>query len=337
VDPAQPQIIQPDHAPAATVQPPSPVYPQPSSPQDQFSQPMQPLQLNQPQASVVMGGQPSLPSNPQAPDQGGKSFLVTFLLSLFLGSLGIDRFYLGKIGTGILKLLTAGGLGIWATIDLILILTNHIKAKDGTALAGYEKNRKTAVIVLVAWVIVSAAFTILIFSVLSNFLSNALHSTGNVNGPVTSLNSDGSNGLSSTPLGSTATANSFAVKIAGVTINPQYKGDAPSAGMQYVEVDITQTNNGKYNNNVTGGFTYQTSAGKEYLGANTSGTSPAPDKNVTLVGKDLLVADFLNAGQSDTKALVFQVPQGDKGDGKLIWHAIDFEISSPRLAMYDLK
>ena len=42
-----------------------------------------------------------------------KEWLVTLLLNLFLGSLGVHRFYVGKIGTGILQLITLGGCGIW--------------------------------------------------------------------------------------------------------------------------------------------------------------------------------------------------------------------------------
>jgi TM2 domain-containing membrane protein YozV len=46
--------------------------------------------------------------------------LVTMLLSMILGQLGIDRFYRGQIGLGVLKLLTAGGAGIWWLIDAII-------------------------------------------------------------------------------------------------------------------------------------------------------------------------------------------------------------------------
>jgi len=51
----------------------------------------------------------------------GKDWLVALLLSVFVGSLGIDRFYLGYTGLGILKLITLGGCGIWALIDIVLI------------------------------------------------------------------------------------------------------------------------------------------------------------------------------------------------------------------------
>lgn len=58
-----------------------------------------------------------------------KSKTTAALLSFFLGGIGIDRFYLGNIGLGIGKLLTLGGLGIWALADFIYILTGN--AKDG--------------------------------------------------------------------------------------------------------------------------------------------------------------------------------------------------------------
>lgn len=65
-----------------------------------------------------------------------KDWLVTLLLSLFLGSLGVHRFYVGKIGTGILQLLTLGGCGIWTLIDVIMIATGNFKDKDGYEIKG---------------------------------------------------------------------------------------------------------------------------------------------------------------------------------------------------------
>lgn len=77
----------------------------------------------------------------------GKDFLVASLLSLFLGGLGVDRFYIGKIGTGILKLITFGGFGIWYLVDLIIILTGNMKDNTGKLLINRERNLKTALIV----------------------------------------------------------------------------------------------------------------------------------------------------------------------------------------------
>ncbi len=59
-----------------------------------------------------------------------KGFVPTVLLCFFLGAFGIHRFYVGKIGTGILMLLTLGGLGIWALIDFIMIVCGSFKDKQ---------------------------------------------------------------------------------------------------------------------------------------------------------------------------------------------------------------
>ena len=58
-------------------------------------------------------------------------WLALFLLTFFVGILGVHRFYVGKIGTGVLMLITLGGLGIWFLVDLLLVVTGQFTNKDG--------------------------------------------------------------------------------------------------------------------------------------------------------------------------------------------------------------
>ncbi len=53
------------------------------------------------------------------------NWVLTLIMSIIFGQLGVDRFIMGHIGLGILKLLTLGGCGIWWLIDVILIATKH--------------------------------------------------------------------------------------------------------------------------------------------------------------------------------------------------------------------
>jgi TM2 domain-containing membrane protein YozV len=66
-----------------------------------------------------------------------RKWLVALLLSIFLGGLGIDRFYLGYIGLGILKFITLGGCGIWSLIDVVLIAMNKLPDANGQPLEKY--------------------------------------------------------------------------------------------------------------------------------------------------------------------------------------------------------
>lgn len=53
------------------------------------------------------------------------NWILVLVMSVVFGGLGVDRFIMGKIGTGILKLITFGGFGIWWLVDVILIATKH--------------------------------------------------------------------------------------------------------------------------------------------------------------------------------------------------------------------
>lgn len=61
-----------------------------------------------------------------------KNKLTAILLAIFTGGFGVDRFYLGYTGLGVVKLLTAGGFGIWSLIDLIRICTGSLRPADGS-------------------------------------------------------------------------------------------------------------------------------------------------------------------------------------------------------------
>ncbi|BAU32592.1 TM2 domain-containing protein [Microcella alkaliphila] len=91
---------------------------------------------------------PPTPTAATAPvPVGQKSFLLTWIFALFLGLFAVDRFYLGKIGTAIAKLLTLGGLGVWVLVDLILVLAGKQTDKSGARLDGYDQYKLVAIIV----------------------------------------------------------------------------------------------------------------------------------------------------------------------------------------------
>lgn len=73
--------------------------------------------------------------------QGEKSLIIATLLSVVFfvtGISGLHRFYVGKIGTGILQLVTLGGIGIWAIIDLIVLVTGNFRDANGNPVTKWQ-------------------------------------------------------------------------------------------------------------------------------------------------------------------------------------------------------
>jgi len=87
-----------------------------------------------------------------------KDFVMAFLLSWLLGVVGADRFYLGYTGLGIAKLLTFGGLGLWAYIDVALLSFGKMRDKRNVPLRGYESNK--------SWVRILAILHLLFFGLI---------------------------------------------------------------------------------------------------------------------------------------------------------------------------
>lgn len=115
------------------------------------------------------------------PKTARKAYLTTVWLSLFLGALGADRFYLGKWRSGLLKLITLGGLGFWLIIDAVLIIIGRVKDINGHKLLGFKINSVTIKFSGLILVVMLTATTI--FEVItppSSTQSNGNY--GNING-----------------------------------------------------------------------------------------------------------------------------------------------------------
>lgn len=110
-----------------------------------------------------------------------KSFTTALLLSFFLGWLGVHRFYTGYLGIGIAQVLTLGGCGLWAFIDLLCIAFNNYKDNNGNQLKDYNKVLGTVIAIL------SIIFSL--FAIASEFNDSKTSTTAN-NAVTTETNYD---------------------------------------------------------------------------------------------------------------------------------------------------
>ena len=109
---------------------------------------------------------PSNVSSPQAtPALSSKTYENTVVLAFFFGFYGVDRFYLGKVGTGILKLLTLGGLTVWYFIDLLYAAYGETRDKEGKLLKG--SNEPHTLIQVLATIYTVLQVAISLFMILS--------------------------------------------------------------------------------------------------------------------------------------------------------------------------
>ena len=89
--------------------------------------------------STKCGSFSQQPVNPAPVSQNlqqtqGKSWIAALLLNLFLGYLGIHRFYTGSVGIGVVQLMTGGLCGLWWFIDFVMIITNSYRDGKGNPL-----------------------------------------------------------------------------------------------------------------------------------------------------------------------------------------------------------
>lgn len=108
------------------------------------------------------------PASPHATST--KTYENAMVLSYFFGFYGVDRFYLGHIPTGIAKLLTLGGLGIWYFVDLLLIAHGKMRDSQGLPLKGANEPHTLVRTLATIFVVLQLAIYVAVFIAFIVFL-----------------------------------------------------------------------------------------------------------------------------------------------------------------------
>jgi len=115
---------------------------------------------------------PSAPTAPVPYPAEGKSWLAAALLAWFLGVFGVDRFYLGYIGLGVIKLITCGGCIIWVLIDFILIVAGVMRDAQGNELRRTPNDWIIVLVIVVATIVLNIFYGA--FSLIASMLQRGM-------------------------------------------------------------------------------------------------------------------------------------------------------------------